>query len=94
MNREQALSTMKRRLDQWGAELEALEAKAGSVGAEGRAELKSAVATLKKQRTQAAGELDRLRASTDDAFDDMRRGLEKAWDRLGDSFSDVKKRFN
>ncbi len=94
MNREQALTTMKRRLDQWGAELEALEAKAESAGAEGRAELKSAVATLKKQRTQAAGELDRLRASTDEAFDDMRQGLEKAWDRLGDTFKDVKKRFN
>lgn len=94
MDREQALNAMKRRLDQWGAELEALEARAESAGATGRAELKGAVATLKQQRTQAATELDRLRASTDDAFDDMRRGLEKAWDRLGDAFQDAKRRFN
>ena len=94
MNREQALLTMKRRLDQWGTELEALEAKAESAGAQGRAELVSAVAKLKKQRTKAAGELDQLRASADDAFEDMRSGLEKAWDRLGDSFRDAKKRFN
>jgi phage shock protein A len=94
MNREQTITTMKRRLDQWGAELEALEAKAESAGAAGRAELESAVATLKKRRTQAVGELDRLRAATDDAFDDMRGGLEKAWDRLGDSFKDAKRLLN
>jgi hypothetical protein len=94
MNRQQALETMKNRVEQWGADLEALEARAEYVGAASKAELRSTIADLKQMRTKAVGELDRLQASTDDAFDDMRRGVEKAWEGLAQSFQEARRRYN
>ncbi len=42
--------------------------------------------TLRKQRDDARQAFEKLQSASDDAFDDVRAGTQKAWDAMTQSF--------
>ena len=94
MNREQAIESLKGKLDQWNTDLDRLERRAESFSEERRKELEKTVHQLKDRRDEAMEALDRLGSASDDAFDDIREGAMQAWDSMSDSLEQAQRRFN
>lgn len=94
MNREQAVDSLKHKLDQWNADLDRLEKRADSFSDERRKELENAIGELKDTRREAMDAIQRLGSASDDALEDVRNGALQAWDRMSDSLERAKQRFN
>ena len=93
-NRDAYVQKMKAKLDEWNAEIAALEAKARGAQADARVEHEKHIAELRAERDQARARLDKLRAAGDDAWDDLAAGMEKAWRSLSDSVKSARSRFD
>ena len=76
----------KARLDQWEAEIDKLRAKMDEAGADARIEYRDELDELRKRRAEAKEKLSKLADAGDDAWDDVRHGLETAWDRVETAF--------
>ena len=94
MNREQTVEAMKKKLDQWNDDLNRLEALSEKIAAEKKTDYQVTVANLRKKRSQARDQLERLRQTTGDAFNDMRQGMDQAWQAVGESFREARQRYH
>jgi uncharacterized coiled-coil DUF342 family protein len=94
MNRDQAIDGLKQKLDQWNADLDRLENRAGSYSDERRKELEDAIDQLKDKREEAVEAFQQLGSASDDAFDDLSQGALQAWARMSESLEKAKERFN
>ena len=81
------------RLDQWRAEIDKLQAKAAEAGADARKEYQDQVDALRAQQEEARQKLKDLDEATGDAWKNLKSGIEKAWDDLGDSVKNATERF-
>jgi uncharacterized coiled-coil DUF342 family protein len=80
-------------LDEWGTEIDKLQAKAAEVGADARVELEKQVDELRKRQADAREKLEELNDAGEDAWEDVRGGVEKAWEKLGDAVDRAVDRF-
>ena len=94
MNREQAVNSLKHKLDEWNADLDRLEKQADSYSGERRKELESTLDDLKDTRREAMDAIRQLGSASDDAMEDVRKGAVQAWDKMSDSLERAKQRFN
>lgn len=94
MNREQTVQTFKRKLDEWNSDMDALEKKAETFEEEQRKAARQALDELHKQWDEAARALNELKSASDDAFDDVRSGTQKAWDAMTRSVEKAVQRYN
>jgi hypothetical protein len=64
-------------LDEWGAQIDQLKAKSATVKAEIVQDYKQALDNLQRKHAEGLIRLKELKASGDDAWDDLVAGLEK-----------------
>jgi len=83
----------KARLEQWEAEIDKLKARMDEAGADARIEYREELDDLRKRRTEAKEKLSKLADAGDDAWDDVRQGLEAAWDKAESAFKKARSRF-
>ena len=84
---------MHSKLDQWGAEIDALSAKADQAGAEARVEYHKQIADLHSKKDKARNQLTELENAGENAWEDMKSGVEAAWDSVGEAVNSAKSRF-
>jgi chromosome segregation ATPase len=94
MNREQTVATLKHKLDQWNSDIDTLDRKVESFADDRRKEAKQTMQQLREQRDAARASLERLTKANDDAFGDLRTGVEKAWDTLSKSIEGARQRYH
>lgn len=94
MNREQTVAKLKTRLDQWNADIGRLEKKAEGFKEDRREELQTAIRDLNRQRAEAREQFEKIKGASDDAFDDLKAGIEKGWDRITDSIEKARRRYS
>jgi len=74
------------RLDQqfakWDADLEILKARARDTSVDGMMKFDETVETLKRKQAEAGVHLARLKASGDDTWEQVKTGLDTAWDEV------------
>ncbi len=75
------------------ADVDKLKAKARQAEADAQIELNRKVEMLKAKRDTAKKQLDSLRASGDDAWTDLKDGVQSAFDELGNAVKDARARF-
>jgi uncharacterized coiled-coil DUF342 family protein len=92
-DRHSIIDQLKTKLDQWDAEIDQLEAKAQGASAEVRGQLHEQIAQIKEQRTEARSHLDALRASSQEAWQDVQAGAQRATEALGESLKAAWSRF-
>lgn len=85
---------MEARLDELGAEIDKLKAKADQAGATARLKYQEQVARLRTKQHEAREKLDELNGAADDAWKDLKAGMELAWDSLGEAVSSARARFD
>lgn len=94
MNRERTVEELKTRLDQWNADIDTLEKKAEGFKADRREELQTAIRDLRRKRAEAREQFEKIKGASDDAFDDLKSGIERGWDQISDSIEQAKRRYN
>ena len=81
------------RLDEWAAEIDKLKAKAERADAEARIKLIDNIQEAEAMQNKVENQLEKLRSSTDDAWTDIKRGLDEAAESLGSSLRSAASRF-
>jgi len=91
--KEDFLRKMHAKLDQWNAEIDALTAKADAAKAEARAEYHKQLETLRGKRDQASSKLNELESAGEGAWQDLKAGVELAWESVSEAVRSATSRF-
>ena len=81
------------RLDEWSAEIDKLKAKADKKEANAQLDYHKKIEELESMRDAAKGKLVELKEARDDAVEDIKAGIESAWDSLGSALKSATSRF-
>ncbi len=84
-NKTAYVEKIQARLNQWDAEIENLKAKAAEAGADAKIKYYQKIDTIQEKQQEAQSKLDELRRAGDDAWIEMRSGVERAWKELEDA---------
>jgi DNA repair exonuclease SbcCD ATPase subunit len=91
--RDDYTNQMAATLKQWATQLSELQAKMRGVGAEQKAQIETAVATLKVQQTAYREQMQKIRAANDAALADMRTGAERMAETFAKAYAQAAGRF-
>jgi len=80
--RHEYIEKLKNKLDEWDADIDELEASALKTKADLKYELEDQIASLKIKRDIARAKLLELMDSGEDAWQDIREGVDEAWTSL------------
>ena len=91
--RDAYVQKMKAKLDEWNADITKLEATARQRDADARADVQRRIEELKEKRKKVADDLDRLRRRGEDAWEDLKAGIDSAAGALGEALRSARSRF-
>lgn len=91
--REQYINGIKEKLDKWNTELKRLEEKITDVKDEAKAKLTEEVRIAETKRNDLQGKLKDLQNARDDAWEDLKIGVDMARNALGESIKSAMERF-
>lgn len=91
--RDAYVEKLKAQLDEWNAELDKLEAHARKADAEERMRYEARITALREKEQQARETLKLILKAKDDAWGDLKHGVESAWSSLKSSLSEAKSEF-
>jgi len=92
-NRDAYVQKMKAKLDEWNADIDKLAAKAEAAEADAKITYNVQVENLRAKHAEAEQKLERLGAASEGAWEDMRTGIESAWESIGNATKDAFSRF-
>jgi multidrug resistance efflux pump len=81
------------RLNQWDSEIEKLKAEAEEANADAKLEYVAQIRELQEKQKDAQSKLDALRRAGDDAWLDLKVGVEGAWASLENAAKNAISRF-
>ncbi len=93
VDRDAYVQEMKAKLDEWNTQIDRLSAKADAAQADTKLEYNKQVEALKKQREEALQRLNELQSASEGAWEDMRAGMDAAWDKMTSALKNAASRF-
>lgn len=87
------IARMHSKLDHWNAEIDKLVSKADEAKADASSEYRERIADLRGKRDEAKKKLDTLQSAGEGAWEDLKAGVEMAWDAIGEAVESAKARF-
>lgn len=84
---QQDTKKMEAQLEQWGAKLDELVARAEAAGEDALSDGRKRVKELKAQHASARAKLEDLKAAGSDRWTILKQGVESAWAELESAFS-------
>ena len=91
--KEEFVRKMHSKLDIWNAEIDALTAKANAAEASARAEYHKQLDALRSKRDEARSKLNALETAGEGAWEDLKAGVELAWDAVSEAVQSATSRF-
>jgi predicted nuclease with TOPRIM domain len=91
--RERYVETMKAKLDEWNAEIDKLEAKSRQKEADARKAYEKQIESIKEKRRATRENLDEMRQAGENAWQDLKAGVEMAATSLGEAIRSAQSRF-
>lgn len=91
--KDEFIRKMHAKLDQWNAEIDTLSAKADQAEASARAEYHKQLEVLRSKRDQARGKLTEVESASEGAWQDLRAGVELAWESVSEALRSATARF-
>lgn len=80
-------------LDEWNAEIDKLKAKADKAEADAQLEYYKKIEELRYMQDSANRKLEKLREASDDAWEDLKAGIDSACNSLGNALKSAVSRF-
>lgn len=90
--RDEYVRKMHSLLDKGSAEIDALEAKAEHAEAGAREAYQKQLAALRVRQDEARARLESLRTAGEGAWQDLKAGVEMAWEAIGEAIESAKSR--
>jgi FtsZ-binding cell division protein ZapB len=72
-------------MDEWNAEIDKLEAKGNQAAGDAKLAYQKQIEELKAKRSKAEQKTSELRQASGDAWEDLKDGVEEAWNSLGEA---------
>lgn len=91
--REAYVKKMKAKLDEWNAEIAKLEAKSRQVEADAKTAYEQQIESIKEKRQATRENLDTMRQAGENAWKDLKAGVENAAASLGEAIRSAQSRF-
>ena len=91
--KEEFVRKMHSRLDHWNADIDALTAKADVAESSARAEYHKQIEALRSKRDEARSKLTALETAGEGAWEDLKAGVELAWDAVSEALHSASARF-
>ena len=76
--RDQYIEKTKARIYQWNAEIDKIKAQLDEAEADAKIKYQKQLDEMRTQRNEAEAKLKEMRAASNDAWDDMKSGFDKA----------------
>jgi len=92
-NKEAYQQQLQAKLDEWQAEIDKLRAKAQAAKADAQVEYNKQIEDLQGKQDDAKQRLAELQQSGEGAWEELRAGIEKSWNDLGEAVSAAKAKF-
>lgn len=92
-NKKSYLQRLAEQLQEWDTEIDELKLKAHLAKADAKDELQKQLEELRVKRETAQSKLKLLQESSDDAWDDVKEGVEKSWKELKGAFASAISKF-
>jgi SMC interacting uncharacterized protein involved in chromosome segregation len=93
LTRDEYIAKMKQHLDQWSAEMDALEAKAQKTQADAKVKYQEQLVALRAKRQEGEERLEALKSATGDSWQQLQAGTENIWEAFKDSVYAFKTHF-
>lgn len=90
---EDYIQKLRNQLEEWDYELDRLEHRVEDLSNEARQRAKQKLEDAREYRQEVEGKLKRLEGAAGDAIQDIRDGLELAWDGLKTGFAAARSEF-
>jgi len=91
--RDAYVQKLKAKMDEWNAEIDRIEAKADQADAESKIEYEKQLEDLRAKRRDLEEKIAKLQQAGDDAWEDLKAGIDSAWDALGNALKSAASRF-
>lgn len=92
-NKKSYLQRLAEQLQEWDTEIDELKVKAHLAKADAKDELQKQLEELRVKKETAQSKLKLLQESSDDAWDDVKDGVEKSWKELKGAFASAIAKF-
>ena len=92
-SREDYIEKAKNQLDALNNKLDKLEAKADKASGDAKMDIRRELDELQASRKRVEAKIHELRSAGDAAWDDVKIGLEMAWESLSNSVESASQRF-
>jgi predicted ATP-binding protein involved in virulence len=80
-------------LKEWNAQIDLLKAKADKAKAEAKIDYYKTIDALQHKQEEARTKLKELKTAGDEAWEDVKKGAEKAWAEIRIAYKDATSRF-
>ncbi|MDR3409337.1 MAG: hypothetical protein P4L87_00055 [Formivibrio sp.] len=91
--KEEYVRRMQAMLDQWHTEIDTLVVKAALAEAEAKIEYNKQLDALRSKQAATRAKLEELQSASGDAWEDMRAGVDVAWDTVNEAIRSAISRF-
>ena len=92
--RTKYINSVEKKLREWDKEIEKLETRGEQAEAEVKAGYQEQLRELREQRADAEQKLKELQQAGDEAWDELKNGLEKSFDSLSSAVKAALKKFS
>lgn len=82
------------KIDEWSANIDKLAAQANQVEADSRIEYHKQIETLKRKQDEIKNKLNEMRGSGDEAWNDLKSGIDLAWEAMNEAIKSARSRFD
>ncbi len=93
LTKDEYVAKMKKRLDQWSAEMDALEAKALKTQEDAKAKYQEQLVALRAKRKEGEEKLEAIKSATEDSWEQLKAETENVWEAFKDSANAFKAHF-
>jgi chromosome segregation ATPase len=92
--RDNYIEEVKSKIDRWNVEINKFQAKAGKAKAAAQAQLTKELNEIKSKRKVLEEQIAEMQRAGETAWEDVKVGVDLAWQTLGDAIQTAKSRFN
>lgn len=91
--KDEYIGKLKHQLDQWNVDIDVLEARARLADDEFRESYAAYLDALKSRRDEAKVRLALLKNSAGDAWQELKKGSDEAWESIRHALAEARKKF-
>jgi uncharacterized coiled-coil DUF342 family protein len=91
--REEYIQELKNKLDELNAKIDELQVQGKLAQMQSRQEYEQQIHRFATKRDEILSQLNKVRDSSDEAWEDLRKGIDQAWTQLKDAFHQARSHF-